>query len=106
MAEKKQKTLHDYRLSDVSEYLPPIKAVSLWDYAMRLKESKDIKEEDTLYYPSKALDALYEIFRKQYLGFDIGKKGFLEMAGPEGPDLTKRSPGIQPGYSARYTWDL
>ena len=106
MAEKKQKTLHDYRLSDVSEYLPPIKAVSLWDYAMKLKDKQGIEEDDKMYYPSNGLDILYDIFRKQYMGFDLGKNRKLELAGPEGPNLTKRSPGIMPGYSAKYTFDF
>jgi len=104
----KKKGLHDYTLSDVSSYLPPIKAVSLWDYAMKAKEAQniDFEEKPHLYYPSKALDVLYDVFRKQYLNFDLGKNRQLELAGPKGPDLTKRAPGIDPGYSAKYTWDF
>ena len=102
----KEKTLHNYRLSDVSEYLPPVKAVTLLDYAMKLKNKQGFTEEDRMYYPSKALDVLYDVFRRQYLNFDLGKNRKLELAGPEGPNLTKRSPGIMPGYSAKYTFDF
>ena len=95
--------------SDIQDYLPALDAMSLWDYAMQLKGKKvdpHLREGDELYYPSKALNILHDVYRKQYLGLDLGDKRKLELAGPEGPNLSPGSPGGLPGYSMKYTWGI
>ena len=44
----------------------------------------------------------YDILEKQHVGFDIGDLGFLEFAGPKGPNLSPiQKTGRQKDYYGR-----
>jgi hypothetical protein len=91
--------------------------MSLLNYYMR--KAKELSEEVEGIETPQSLDVLHDLVLKQHLGVPIGKKGFLELSGPKGPNLSPRptsggrdymgrpddKPPI-PGYSMKYTLDF
>ena len=91
--------------------------VSLLNYY--IDKAKELSGEVEDVETPKSIDMLYNLIMKQHVGFPVGSKGYLEFAGPGGPNLSPRAiaggedymgrphdkPNI-PGYSMKYTLDF
>jgi hypothetical protein len=90
---------------------------SLWDYYMKKswEPSRGREERTNL----ETLGMLSDVVQKQYLGFNVGNMGYLELAGPQGPNLSppaareltdihgrRHSKPHVPGFSMKYTMDI
>ena len=88
--------------------------MSLWNFY--LKDSWDSPKDTTDIDTSRNLNMLYNLLGRQHVGFDIGNRGRLEIAGPGGPNLSPAQwrrdvdfmnqplgRGNVPGFSMKYT---
>ena len=82
-------------------------------------KAKDLSKEIEDYESPEAVNILHALVQKQHIGLPVAESGYLEFAGPRGPNLSPApfaggqdymgrphdKPQV-PGYSMKYTLDF